>query len=136
MNLKQFRKDRGLGQKDIAEIFGCKQNHVSAIESGTRALTPLHIRLLIEKYGFDVVAQYANATELPEKPSVTINAPVITDNNAPVQAGNGNSMELPPDAGIVEVLRQQSNQITTLLSQQQTMLAHQERLIALLEKKQ
>lgn len=135
MNLKQFRKDRGLGQKDIAEIFGCKQNHVSAIESGTRALTPLHIRLLIEKYGFDVVAQYANAAELPEKPSVTINAPVITDNNAPVQAGNGNSMELPPDAGIVEVLRQQSNQITALLSQQQTMLAHQERLIALLEKK-
>lgn len=135
MNLKQFRKDRGLGQKDIAEIFGCKQNHVSAIESGTRALTPLHIRLLIEKYGFDVVAQYANAAELPEKPSVTINAPVITDNNAPVQAGNGNSMELPPDAGIIEVLRQQSNQINTLLSQQQTMLAHQERLIALLEKK-
>lgn len=133
MNLKQFRKDRGLGQKDIAEIFGCKQNHVSAIESGTRALTPLHIRLLIEKYGFDVVAQYANAAELPEKPSVTINAPVITDNTAPVQAGNGNSMELPPDAGIVEVLRQQSNQISTLLSQQQTMLAHQERLIALLE---
>lgn len=135
MNLKQFRKDRGLGQKDIAEIFGCKQNHVSAIESGTRALTPLHIRLLIEKYGFDVVAQYANAAELPEKPSVTINAPVITDNTAPVQAGNGNSMELPPDAGIVEVLRQQSNQITTLLSQQKTMLEHQARLIALLEKK-
>lgn len=133
MNLKQFRKDRGLGQKDIAEIFGCKQNHVSAIESGTRALTPLHIRLLIEKYGFDVVAQYANAAELPEKPTVAINAPVITDNTAPVQAGNGNSMELPPDAGIIEVLRQQSNHISTLLSQQQTMLAHQERLIALLE---
>lgn len=135
MNLKQFRKDYGLGQKDIAEIFGCKQNHVSSIENGTRALTPLHIRLLIEKYGFDKIAPYASADELPSKPLVEINAPVIAGNEGPVQAGNGNSMELPPDAGIVEVLRQQSNQITTLLSQQQTILAHQERLIALLEKK-
>lgn len=136
MDIKKFRHDYKVSQKDLAQLFKCGQGHISNIESGSRSITQLQIRLLIEKYGFDVVAKYANAAELPEKPTVTINAPVITDNNAPVQAGNGNSMELPPDAGIVEVLRQQSNQISTLLSQQQTMLAHQERLIALLEKKQ
>lgn len=151
MNLKQFRKDRGLGQKDIAEIFGCKQNHVSAIESGTRALTPLHIRLLIEKYGFDVVAQYANAAELPEKPSVTINAPVISDNTAPVQAGNNNKMELPQTPGtdsaslialmnnMLAVQQKQMQQYAEILASKDAELAKRDqqidRMIDILEKK-
>lgn len=135
MDIQKLRHDFRLSQKALGTILGCQQSNVCLIEKGERDLTQLQVRLLIEKFGFDVVAQYASPGEMPQGALVTVNAPVITDNTAPVQAGNGNSMELPPDAGIIEVLRQQSNQITTLLSQQQTMLAHQERLIALLEKK-
>lgn len=134
MDLKKFIKENRIAQVELAELFECGQSNVSSIVNGKRNLTKLQIRLLIEKYGVDKVMPYADQNEMPQGAIVTVNAPVITDNTAPVQAGNGNSMELPQDAGIVEVLRQQSNQITTLLSQQQTMLAHQERLIALLEK--
>lgn len=133
MNLKQFRKDHGLGQKDIAEIFGCKQNHVSAIELGTRTLTPLHIRLLIEKYGFDVVAKYASASEMPGNPSVTVNAPVITDNTAPVQAGNNNSMEMPNDtAALVALMHKMLDQHEKQLQKRDEQI---DRLIDILEKK-
>lgn len=134
MDLKNFIKDNRLSQKEIADLFACHPSNISNIVKGIRNVTKPQMRLLVQTYGFDKVAQYATGDEMPDKASITINAPVITDNTAPVQAGNGNSMDLPPDAGIIEVLRQQSNQITTLLSQQQTMLAHQERLIALLEK--
>lgn len=134
MELRKFRKENGISQEELAELFACNPSNVSNIENGRRTLTKLQLRLMIQRYGFDKVAQYATCDEMPDQSSFIVNAPVITDNTAPVQAGNGNSMELPPDAGIIEVLRQQSNQITTLLSQQQTMLAHQERLIALLEK--
>ena len=133
MNLKQFRKDYGLGQKDIAEIFGCKQNHVSSIENGTRALTPLHIRLLIEKYGFDKIAPYASADELPSKPLVEINAPVITDNTAPVQAGNNNSMEVPNDtAALVALMNKMLDQHEKQLQKRDEQI---DRLIDILEKK-
>lgn len=135
MDLKKFIKDNRISQVELSTLFDCKPGHVSNIVNGKRSITQLQIRLLIEKYGVDKVMPYADQGEMPQGAIVNVTAPVITDNTAPVQAGNGNSMELPPDAGIIEVLRQQSNQITTLLSQQQTMLAQQERLIALLEKK-
>ena len=128
-------EEGAVSPKELAEIFECSPSNVSNIANGKRNLTKYQMRRLIENYGFDKIAQYAFADEMPSRTLVEVNAPVIAGNEGPVQAGNGNSMELPPDAGIVEVLRQQSNQISTLLSQQQTMLAHQERLIALLEKK-
>ena len=136
MDLKKFRKDRGLGQKDIAEIFGCKQNHVSAIEGGTRNLTPLQIRLLIEKYGYEVVSKYADASEMPAT-VVNVSAPVISKNEAPVQAGNNNSMQ--SDKGLIEVMKKQSEHIekqnehiSELIKQQQTLIAQQQQLITLL----
>lgn len=133
MNLKQFRKDYGLGQKDIAEIFGCKQNHVSSIENGTRALTPLHIRLLIENYGFDKIAQYATADELPSKALVEVNAPVIAGNEGPVQAGNNNSMEVPNDtAALVALMNKMLDQHEKQLQKRDEQI---DRLIDILEKK-
>lgn len=127
MDIKRFRKEYNLSQKDLAAIFGCKQANVSAIELGNRSLLPIHIRLLIEKYGFDVIAKYCDKSEMPAN-YVNVSAPVISGNSAPVQSGNGNQMESPADASLVAVLKQQSDQITTLLAQQ-------ERLISLLEKK-
>ena len=126
MDVKRFRQDFNLGQKDIASVFGCKQANVSAIENGSRSITPLQIRLLIEKYGFDVVAKYADPAELPSS-IVSVTAPVIHGNNNPVN-GSGNQNITTPDSDLISVMKQQAAQITTLLQQQ-------DRLISLLESK-
>jgi len=128
MKLKNLRKDLGLAQKDIAVVFGCKQNHISSIETGARSITPLQIRLLIEKYGFDVVAKYADPSELPSS-VVSVTAPVIHGNNNPVNGSGNQTVTTPsPDAELLSVMKAQSAQITTLLEQQA-------RLISLLESK-
>ena len=127
MNLKDFIQDSRLSQREVAAVLGCNPSHISLMCSGKRSLTGLHIRLLIEKYGFDVIAKYCDPSEMPSN-YVSVSAPVISGNSAPVQSGNGNQMESPADASLVAVLKQQSDQITTLLAQQ-------ERLISLLEKK-
>lgn len=129
MDLRQFRKDHHLSQNDVAEIFGCKQNHVSAIEVGTRSLTPLHIRLLIDKYGLETIAKYADPGELPQsqQPVVTVNAPVVRTNSGQMQVGDGNEMKTSSaeNDAVVErllgILQKKDEQI--------------DRLIALLEQK-
>lgn len=133
MDIKKFRHDHKVSQKDLAQLFGCGQGHISNIESGARSITQLQIRLLIEKYGFDVVAKYASAAEMPGNPSVTVNAPVITDNTAPVQAGNGNSMELPNDtAALVALMHKMLDQHEKQLQKRDEQI---DRLIDILEKK-
>ena len=133
MDIKKFRHDHKVSQKDLAQLFGCGQGHISNIESGARSITQLQIRLLIEKYGFDVVAQYANPNEMPQGAIVTVNAPVITDNTAPVQAGNGNSMELPNDtAALVALMNKMLDQHEKQLQKRDEQI---DRLIDILEKK-
>ena len=125
MDLKQFRIDYKLSQSDIADVFGCKQANVSLIEKGERTLTGLQIRLLIEKYGFDTIAKYADSDELPAQ--VTINAPHVRENSGQINGGGVNTQTVTSaPSELIEVMKQQSNQITTLLE-------HQARLIALLE---
>lgn len=127
MDLKNFCKENKISQVELAEVFDCGPGNVSNIVNGKRNLTKLQLRLLIEKYGFDVIAKYCDSSEIPST-YVNVSAPVITSNTAPVQAGNNNQMDSHADATLVAVLKQQSEQISTLL-------AHQERLISLLEKK-
>ena len=136
MELKNFRKDRKISQNELAELFGCNPSNVSNIENGKRNLTPLQIRLLIEKYGYEVVSKYAEASEMPAT-VVNVSAPVISKNEAPVQAGNNNSMQ--SDKGLIEVMKKQSEHIekqsehiSKLIEQQQTLIAQQQQLITLL----
>lgn len=128
MELKLFRKNYKLSQSDLAELFGCSVGHISNIESGIRTLTGLQIRLLIEKFGYDVIAKYAEPGEIPQGATVNIDMKrtKIEGNTAPVQNGDGNQMT--NDATLIKVLSQQSEQITELLKQHN-------RLISLLEKK-
>lgn len=128
MELKLFRKNYKLSQSDLAELFGCSVGHISNIESGIRTLTGLQIRLLIEKFGYDVIAKYAEPGEIPQGATVNIDMKrtKIEGNTAPVQNGDGNHMT--NDAALIKVLSQQSEQITELLKQH-------DRLISLLEKK-
>lgn len=124
MDLKKFRFDYKLSQSDLAELFGCKQGHISNIEAGSRSVTALQIRLLIEKYGADVISKYAEPGEIPA--TITVNAPHIKENSGQVNGGGGNTQNnTNADKDLITVLKQQSDQITTLLQQQQTFLAQQ-----------
>lgn len=130
MNLKDFRKDYKLSPSDIAELFSCSVGHIYNIESKSRPLTELQIRLLIDKYGYDEIAKYADPEDLPKGPTVNIDmhkTSVGDNNNGPVNAGNGNQT-VSPDAGLISVMQSQAAHITELLKQQ-------DRLIKLLEER-
>lgn len=128
MDLKKFRYDYRLSQNDLAVMFECGQGHISNIEKGVRNLTQGQLKLLIEKYSFDVVSQYLEENDLvPASTSININAPKIQQNSGQVNGGDG-TQNVTSDPSLVAVLNRQSEQISTLLAQQ-------ERLIALLEGK-
>lgn len=128
MDLKQFRKTYNLGQSDLAELFGCKQANISNIENGVRNLTQPQLMMLIDKYGIESVKPFISDSDLlPASVNIDMRRTKIEGNTAPVQNGDGNQMTN-NDASLIQVLSQQSAQITELLKQQ-------DRLISLLEKK-
>ena len=133
MNLKKFMEDGAVSPKELAEIFECSTSNVSNIANGKRNLTKYQMRRLIENYGFDKIAQYASADELPAKALVEVNAPVIAGNEGPVQNGNGNSMEVPNDTAVLVAL------MNKMLDQHKKQLQKRDeqidRLIDILEKK-
>jgi len=49
--LKDFRDKKGLSQKDIAVLLGCKQPNIAAIEKDEKDLTEAQLNILSEKYG-------------------------------------------------------------------------------------
>lgn len=127
MDLKRFTQDYRLSQKELAVLFDCNPSNVSNIVAGKRNLTGLQIRLLIDKFGYDVIAKYAEPGEMPQGAAVNIDMrrTKIEGNTAPVQNGDGNQMTN-NDASLIQVLSQQSAQITELLKQQ-------DRLITMME---
>lgn len=132
MDLKKFRFDYKLSQSDLAELFGCKQGHISNIEAGSRSVTALQIRLLIEKYGADVISKYAEPGEMPA--TITVHAPHVKENSGQVNSGGTNTQNNSnADATLIQVMKQQSDQITVLLEQQRKFQEQQDRLISLLE---
>lgn len=133
MELRKFRKENGISQEELAELFACNPSNVSNIENGRRTLTKLQLRLMIQRYGFDKVAQYATCDEMPDQSSFIVNAPVITDNTAPVQAGNNNSIEMPNDtAALVALMHKMLDQHEKQLQKRDEQI---DRLIDILEKK-
>lgn len=54
-DLKKFRADRNLTQKDLAALFGCNQNFISNIENGLKPMPVDKFELLKERYG-DITA--------------------------------------------------------------------------------
>lgn len=122
MDLKNFISDYRLSQKELSEVFGCSPTNVSNIVSGKRNLTGLQIRLLIDKYGYEAISKYADATELPPVSGGSGSVEAVNSN---VQNGDGNSITA--DATLIQVMKQQSDQISALLAQH-------DRLISLLEK--
>lgn len=145
MDLKKFRFDYHLGQNELAELLGCTQANVSRLENGARSITGSQVASLIEKYGVDVIARYADPSELPAGPVVSIDLSKskteISGNQGPVNNGSGTQTTV--DASLVnvmnkqvETLNSQSAQISALIQQHSALLEQQARLIALLEASQ
>lgn len=136
MDLKALRKDYKLSPSDLAELFKCSVGHIYNIESGSRTLTELQIRILIDKYGYDEIAKYADPEDLPKGPTVNIDmhkTSVGDNNNGPVNAGNGNQT-VSPGAGLISVMQKQADQNSALIAELAKRSEQMDRLILLLEK--
>lgn len=131
MDLKNFISDFRLSQKELSEVFGCSPTNVSNIVSGKRNLTGLQIRLLIDKYGYEVISKYADATELPPVSGGSGSVEAVNSN---VQNGDGNSITA--DAALIQVMKQQSDQNSALIAELAKRSEQIDRLISLLEQKQ
>lgn len=62
-DLRNFKKEFGLTQMDIATLFECGQSNVSDIENQKRGLTPEQKSILIDKYGVEVFNKYSLQSE-------------------------------------------------------------------------
>lgn len=71
-NIKSFRRDFAIRQQEMAALLKCSQSYVSYLERGERDILPAEEKILIDKYGKEVMDKYvilieANAT--PNAPS-------------------------------------------------------------------
>lgn len=71
-DLKGFRKDKKITQKEIAEIFACNQNFISRIESGIRPLPADKMEILQSVYG-DISEYYKEDLEPNDSHTNTVN---------------------------------------------------------------
>lgn len=135
MQLSRFINDYRLSQREIADIIGCHPSNISNIVKEKRNLTGLHIRLLIEKYGYDVIAKYAEPGEMPAPPSNSVNITMQkTGDNSPATNGNGNSITT-ADVKLLEALNKALDQNSKMLEQNSKSQEQIDRLISLLENK-
>lgn len=135
MDLKLFRKSCKLSQSYLADLFDCSVGHISNIESGNRSITAFQIRLLIDKYGYDVISRYCDPSELPARP-IIVHAPNVHDNKGQVNTGGTNTQNITPaNNDLINVLKQQSTLLSNQSAQITTLLEQQARLIAMLEQK-
>lgn len=57
IDIKRFRKENNLSQKEITDLLGVKQPYLSAIESGKRPLSEEKFKILYNHYG-DIILKY------------------------------------------------------------------------------
>jgi len=57
IDLKRFRSDKNISQKELCAVLGVAQSYLSAIENGDRPLNAKRFELLYQHYG-DVVLDY------------------------------------------------------------------------------
>ena len=87
-DLKKFRTERKISQKELAAKLGCAQSFLSAVEHGKRVLPTNMIDELEKAYGFDNIDDYM--VEREEKPSVAPGTVTDSDiDNAVVNSPGG-----------------------------------------------
>lgn len=57
IDLKSFRKENNLSQKEVSELLEVKQSYVSAIEGGKRPLSEDKFKILYNHFG-DIILKY------------------------------------------------------------------------------
>lgn len=72
-DLKAFRQEKNLTQKDIARIFSCNQNFVSRIENGIRPIPKDKMDILSNIYGD--ISKYSRRTGTMLRDRETESAP-------------------------------------------------------------
>ena len=93
-DLKRFREDKNLNQKELAVILGITRPFVSQIENGKDPMPEAHIAKLKVLYNLDDVSEYVR--------------------NIPLKPGTASSASTPVD--VMELLREKDRQIDRLLS--------------------
>ncbi|MBQ7823299.1 MAG: helix-turn-helix transcriptional regulator [Bacteroidaceae bacterium] len=115
-DLKAFRKKYKLKQVDMAKLFGCVQGNISAIETGKKKLEEYQARIIEEKYGKEVLEEFAVCKDFKEIKApylVAEEEPVYKTKNPEILAGD--SVTIPR-----EVFDQIARLTETVLSQQKT----------------
>lgn len=115
-DLKAFRKKYKLKQVDIAKLFGCVQGNISAIETGKKKLEEYQARIIEEKYGKEVLNEFAvckNFSEIKASCQVAEEKPVYKTKNQDIQEDDSVTISR-------EVFDQIARLTETVLSQQRT----------------
>ncbi len=115
-DLKAFRKKYRLKQVDIAKLFGCVQGNISAIETGKKKLEEYQARIIEEKYGKEVLEEFAvykNFTEIKKSCLVAEEESVYKTKNPEILSDD--TVTIPR-----EVFDQIARLTETVLSQQKT----------------
>lgn len=108
IDLKKLRKDKGLSQKEVGEMFGTGQTNISMLENGNRDLTVEQKNILINIFGENEIAKYKIHT-----------------------SESSNENQSPSMVEMWEMVKQQ----TTIISSQQDVIKTQQNTIDFLSKK-
>lgn len=108
IDLKKLRKDKGLSQKEVGEMFGTGQTNISMLENGNRDLTVEQEKILINIFGENEIAKYKIHT-----------------------SESSNENQSPSMVEMWEMVKQQ----TTIISSQQDVIKAQQNTIDFLSKK-
>lgn len=75
IDLKRLRKEKGITQKELAQLLSCGQSFIANVENGRRDLPPVKIEILERKFG-NICSYITNA---PKQHSQTEKMEVSTD---------------------------------------------------------
>lgn len=62
IDLKRLRKEKGITQKELAQLLSCGQSFIANVENGRRDLPPVKIEILERKFG-NICSYITNDTE-------------------------------------------------------------------------
>lgn len=114
-DLKAFRQENNLTQKDIARIFSCNQNFVSRIENGIRPIPKDKMDILSNIYGD--ISKYFRRTGTMLRDRETESAPVAKSaGRTPTENPDTVAGMIELQKGYQQMLAKSQEQIDRLIS--------------------
>lgn len=78
IDLRKFRKDKRLSQKDVGVLFGTGQANISMLENENRDLTDEQYQILINTFGESEILKYS-VIEIEQPVSIEGHVPITLD---------------------------------------------------------